>query len=79
MAKKHNLGDSKLTLRKAKCETMLPAETEDFTEVVYMGGEILAEDENLVNVDRAEGQFSQDKVHHMLESIPSILEAKQHA
>ena len=41
-----------------------------------MGGEILAKDENVVNVDKTEGKLTQDKVHHMLKGVPSILEAK---
>ena len=36
--------DRKFTLGEANGETMLPAETEDLSEVIYLEGEILAKD-----------------------------------
>ena len=45
---------------------MLPAETEDLPEVIHMGGEVLAKDENVINVDKTEGKLTLDKVHHTL-------------
>ena len=57
---------------------MLPAETEDFLEVVLVGGEILSKDENVVHIYKTEGKLTQDEIVHILESIPSIPEAKGH-
>ena len=41
------------TLREANCEAMFPAEMEDLWEVVHMGREILAEDEDVIHEDKA--------------------------
>ena len=49
-----DLGDSKLTLGEANHETVLPPETKDLLEVVQVVGEILAKDENVINVDKTE-------------------------
>ena len=57
---------------------MLPAETEDLLEVIHVGGKILAEDEDIIHVDKTEGQLTQDEVHHALKIVPSIPEAKGH-
>ena len=47
--------DSKLTLGETCCETVLPAETEDLSEVVNLGGEVLAKDENVVHIEKTKG------------------------
>ena len=44
MSKKLNLGHSKFALGKANGQPVLTTEEKDFTEMIYMGGEILAED-----------------------------------
>ena len=44
VTKKLDLGHSKFTLGKANGQPMLTTEEEDFTEMVYVRGEILAED-----------------------------------
>ena len=44
VSKKLNLGHSKFTLGKANGQPMLTTKEEDLTEMVYMRGEILAED-----------------------------------
>ena len=54
------------------------AKTEHLPEVVHVGGEVFAEDENIINVDKTEGKITQDEVHHALKGVPSILEAKVH-
>ena len=41
---KLDLGHSKLTLGEANGQPMLTTEEKNFTEMVYVGGEILAED-----------------------------------
>ena len=80
MAKKLDLGNRKLTLWKANRQTlpMLPAETEYLSEVVHVGGEVFAEKENIIKVDKTEGKITQDKVHHVLKGVPGIPEAKGH-
>ena len=78
MAKKLNLGNRNLAHEEANVTAMLLAETEDLLEVVHGGGEIFAEDEVIILVYKTEGKFTQDKVHHVLKSIPSIPEAKGH-
>ena len=55
MPKKLDLGDSKFTLGEANCESMIPAGTKDLSEVEDMGGELLAEDEDIIHVDKTEG------------------------
>ena len=44
MSKKLDLGHSKFTLGKANGKSMLTTEEKNFAEMVYVGGEILAED-----------------------------------
>ena len=55
MPKKLDLGDSKFTLGEANCESMIPAGTKDLSEVEDMGGELLAEDEDIIHLDKTEG------------------------
>ena len=78
MSKKLNLEDNKLTFGEANCEAVLPAEAEDLPEVVHVGGEILAKDENVINLVKTELKLTQDEVHHVLKGVPSISEAKEH-
>ena len=61
MTKKLDLGNCKLTFWEANGEAMFPAETEDFMEVIHVGGEILAEDENIIHLDEAEGQLTRTR------------------
>ena len=44
VSEKLDLGHSKFTLGKADGQPMLMTKEEDFAEMVYLGGEILAED-----------------------------------
>ena len=43
-----------------------------------MGGETLAKDENIINVDKTGGKPPQDEAHHALKGVPSISKAKGH-
>ena len=54
VAKKRDLGDSKLTLGEAYFETMLPTETEDLLEVVKVRGKISTEDEDVIHILKTE-------------------------
>ena len=71
MTKKLDLGNSKLAFGEANGEAMFRAES-DFSEFIHMRGEILAEDENIIHKDKAEGQLTQNKVHPSLKGVPSI-------
>ena len=44
VSKKLDLGHSKFTLGEANGQPMLTTEEKNFTEMIYVGGEILAED-----------------------------------
>ena len=57
---------------------MLPAETENLSEVVQVVGEVLIEYEDLIYSDKTEGKLTMDKVHHPLECVSSVPEAKGH-
>ena len=78
MAKEHDLGNSKLTLGKANGEAMLPAETKNLLEVIHVGGEVLGEDQDIVQVDKTDGNITQNKVHHALKGVSSVLKPKRH-
>ena len=54
MTKKLYLGISKLAFGEANGEAMFPVETEDLSEVIHLGGQIFAEDENIIQVDEAD-------------------------
>ena len=76
MAKEHDLGNSKLKLGKANGEAMLPAETKNLPEVIHVGGEVLGEDQDIVRVDKTEGNFTQNKVHDGLMVFPAFRSPK---
>ena len=54
MSQELNLGNCKLTFGEANGEATFTSDEEHSTEVVDVGGQILAEDENVVYVDEAE-------------------------
>ena len=76
MAKNLDLGNRKLALGKASCESMLTAEKEDLPEVVHVAGEVSADDENIINIEKTEEKITQEEVHHALKGVPSIQERK---
>ena len=75
-AEKLNLRNCKLALGEANGEAMLLAATEDLPEVIYVGGEVLANNENVIHVDKTEGKLTHEEVHHTLKGVLSFLEAK---
>ena len=79
MAKKLNLGDSKLAFQKPNCQAMLPIEDKNLLEVVHMRREVLGEDKDVIQVEEAEGKITQNLIHEDLENVISNLEAKRHA
>ena len=79
MAKKLNLGDSKLAFRKPNCQAMLPTEAKNLLEMIHMRREILGEDKDVIHVDKAESKITQNLIHKALERVSSISEAKGHA
>ena len=54
MSEKLDLGHCNFTLGEANGQPMLTTQEKNFTEMVYVGGEILAEDKDIVHVDETE-------------------------
>ena len=52
------------------------AKTEHLPEVVHVGGEVFAEDENIINEDKTEGKTTQDEVHYALKGVPAFQRLK---
>ena len=77
MAKVLDLGSSKITLGKANGKAMLPAETINLPEVIHVGGEVLKEDQDIVNINETEGKFTQNKVHYELKGVSSVSKSKK--
>ena len=55
VSKKLNLGHSKFTLEEANHQPMLTIEEKNLTEIVDLGGEIPAENQYIVHVNKTEG------------------------
>ena len=79
MAKRLNLGDSKLSFWKLNCQALLPTEDKNLPEMVHMRREILGEDKDVIHKDEAEGEITQNLIHKALEPVNSVPEAKRHA
>ena len=76
MAKKLNLGDSKLAFLKPNCQVMLPTEDKNLLEMIHMRREILGEDKDVINVDEAEWKIAQNLIQKVLEHVTSFLRPK---
>ena len=79
MAKKLNLGDSKLAFWKPNCQAMLPTEKKNLSEMIHIRREIPREDKNVIHVDKAEWKITQNLIHKALEHVTNISEVKGHA
>ena len=79
MAKKLNLGDSKLTFWKPNCQAMLLTEDKNLLEMVHMRREILGEEKDIVHLDKTEGKITQNLIHKVLKWFTSLPEAKRYA
>ena len=55
---------------------MEAAEVEDMVEVKLMIGQGVGNNQNVIQVDKTEGQIPKDPVHHSLEHLSSVPEAK---
>ena len=55
VSEKLNLGYSKFTLGEANCQPLLTTEEKNLAEMVNVGGEILAENKDIVQVEKTEG------------------------
>ena len=75
MAKKLDLGDSKLAFQKPDCQAMLPAEDKNLSKMIHMRREILEKDKDVIHVDKAERKITQI-IHKVLELIPLFLRLK---
>ena len=79
MAKKLNLGDSKLAFWKPNCQAMLPTEDKNLQEVVHMRREVFGEDKDVIHGDEAEGKITQNLIHKALDHVTSVPASKRHA
>ena len=79
MAKKFNLGDSKIAFQKPNCQVMFPTEDKNLSEMIHMRRKILGEDKDVIHVDEAKEKIPQNLIHKELEHVTSISEAKGHA
>ena len=53
MAKKLNLGDSKLAFQRPNCQAMLPTEDKNLPEVVHMRREVFGKDKDVIQINKA--------------------------
>ena len=79
MAKKLNLGDSKLAFWKPDCQAMLPTEDKNLLEMIHMRRAIHREDINVIQIVEAEQKITQNLIHKALERVTSVSKAKGHA
>ena len=79
MAKKLNLGDSKLAFRKSNCQATLPTEDKNLPEMIHMRRDVLGEDKDVIQVDKAEGKITQNLIHKALEHVAGVSEDKRPA
>ena len=79
MAKKFNLGDSKLAFRKPNCQATFQTKDKNLSEMIHMRREILGEDKDVIHVDKAEGKITQNLIRKALERVTSVSEAKEPA
>ena len=68
----------KVTSNSGYQDRALP-EDENFMEVVFVRGQVLTEDQGIVDADKAEKKITQQLIHQTLERFPSIAETKGHA
>ena len=78
VAKEGHLSLSKKALGQVHHQNKGPQSLEDQAEVANMGGKIRAGDEDVVQVDEDEWQVYDQPVHHALEGVASVPEAKGH-
>ena len=73
------LRNREFTLGEANGEAMHLAETKNLREVVNVGGEVLGEDQDIIQLDKTEQKLIQNMVNHALKSVSSIPESKGHS
>ena len=71
--------DAKNTLLPVDDHPIFREEVEDLTEVLFVLLFGAAGDENIVEVDKNEGNILEDAIHQPLECLGGILEPKGHA
>ena len=79
MPKVDDFVDAKDTLLPVDDHPIFREEVEDLTEVLFVLLFGAAGDENIVEVDKNEGNISEDAIHQPLECLGGILEPKGHA
>jgi hypothetical protein len=56
---------------------MLPAELKNFSQVRNMGTDVLGENQNVIHIDKTEREVTKNLVHHSLEHLACISQAKR--
>ena len=56
---------------------MLPAELKNFSQVRNMGTDVLGENQNVIHIDKTEREVTKNLVHHSLERLACISQAKR--
>ena len=72
MAKKLDLGQIKLTLGEANCQSMLTTEKKNLVEIVDAGGEISAEIQYIIHINETEGEITKDLLQQTLKSVACV-------
>ena len=78
VTKKLEAGDCKFALGKADGEAMKSADVQDGSEVVLVRLEVRRENKDVINVNKGIRKSTHYQVHHPLESLASVSEAKRH-
>jgi len=78
MTQKLEAGDRKLAFGKADGESMNPANLEDRPEVFHVRLEVGREHEDVIHVNKSIRKSTHNQIHHPLESLASVPEAKRH-
>ena len=72
-----NSKSSKGTLLQFDGEAVEAAEVKHTTEMLLMRGQKVAENQYIVKIDKTKRKLTKDPVHHSLEGLGSVLEAKR--
>ena len=74
-----NSKSSKGTLLQFDGEAVEAAEVKHTTEMLLMRGQKVAENQYIVKIDKTKRKLTKDPVHHPMEGLGSVLEAKREA
>ena len=57
---------------------MISAKLEDVSQVFYVGGKVLAEHQDVVDVHKSVRNIPKDLIHETLKCVPRVPEAERH-